>query len=438
MRHLRAAPRGPPAAASHRDDVSHGVAAAVSGLCRLALDFRLLAILLTLAAGTVSGATPTVVAALLILLSLSYLALCGWRAAGPVLVRHPLLLGADLVLTLPVFAVVGTASPFYYVTLTTALLAGALYRWRGALVFAVLLSASYWALLSLHGVAVDVGAGFQTLIVLPLLYPAAGAAGVALRRLLAEQAGTAAALRDAAAMVVAAQERARLAREMHDSVTKSLYGIGLSAAALPAWIARDPRSAERRAAQIATAAEQVTKEARQLIAALRADSLDGPLAATVEEVVAVWASGAGVRAVVDADAAVAVSDTARYELVSMLREALTNVDRHARAGQVQVGLAAVEDSAVLRVVDDGVGMCLPPEVLDWQRSGHYGLVGLHERSRRAGGTLAISATPGRGTCIEVVVPLVRLPVPAAGRRRWRPWATSLSPLGTGSSVEVGT
>ena len=83
------------------------------------------------------------------------------------------------------------------------------------------------------------------------------------------------------------------------------------------------------------------------------------------------------------------------------QEALTNVQKHAQAGQVRIDLSDHEDVLTLEVTDDGRGMA--PEMRKKPRS--FGLQGLQERARRAGGWMDISSRPGHGTSVIMTVPL---------------------------------
>jgi signal transduction histidine kinase len=100
-----------------------------------------------------------------------------------------------------------------------------------------------------------------------------------------------------------------------------------------------------------------------------------------------------------------------------IREALTNVRKHAHAGRVTVELLDVEGGCLVRVVDDGVGYD-PSEVE--ARPGHLGLVLIKERAELAGGWCRIESSPGAGTTVEFWVPFAEsFAEPGAGRGRAR-------------------
>jgi signal transduction histidine kinase len=397
--------------AASSDDVT---AAAVGGLCRLVLDVRLIAIALTVAGTVARGNSGALTFALLLIMVTSYLPLRRWQRLGPELLRHPLYLGVDVALAVVILAVAGTSSPFFYFTAGTAMLAGILYGRGGAALFAGVLVLGYLAVVALETDGAAAAGSFQTLVGLPMLYPILAATGVGLRGLLDRQAKSAADLRAATEAAAAAEERARLAREMHDSLAKSLHGIALSASALVSWIQRDPDVGLERARELASAASGASEEARELLADLRADHLEEPFPQVVREIAAAWSERAGTPLEVVVDDAVDLDPGARYELACVLREALSNVERHAGAGHVAVRLSASGGQAALEVGDDGKGFAAPDDLVQLAAGGHYGVVGMSERACRVGGRLTVEAHPGDGTTIRVTAPLGAPPAPLTG------------------------
>jgi signal transduction histidine kinase len=222
--------------------------------------------------------------------------------------------------------------------------------------------------------------------------------------LLVEQTRASERLRASFGETVAAEERARLAREMHDSLAKTLHGIALSADGLRNWVQRSPEVAAAKANDLARAAEVASAEARQLIGNLRADAGDRPLDELLRATVTGWSQDTGTHTELHLGP-MALDATARYELLCVLREALRNVERHAEARRVVVTLADEGDRAWLEVRDDGRGFALDVSQAEaWQRAGHYGLVGMSERAERAGGSLEIRSTPGEGSTVRMNLP----------------------------------
>ena len=331
-----------------------------------------------------------------------------WERIVPRLVAHPLLTGIDLLISLVVLSAEGPSGPFFQSTVAASAVAGLLFRWRGMLLVAVTQIACYFAAYgyydSLMHDGVSTLTGFQQLFGQPAYYPIIGLVGVMLRRLFDAQAAADAARQLAESRQAAADERARLAREMHDSLAKTLRGIAMSAQALPIWVRKSPDRAADEARRLASAAEIASREARELITDLRDDQVQERLVTTVREVSERWAAGSGVSVYLDLDERAELPLVARYELVAILKEALVNIGRHADAHTVSVRLRG-DDAVMLTVEDDGAGFDAPTKGPDWldelARAGHYGVVGMHERAKRAGAELTMRSSSGRGTTMTV-------------------------------------
>ncbi|MFG2039889.1 sensor histidine kinase [Dactylosporangium sp. NPDC048998] len=210
----------------------------------------------------------------------------------------------------------------------------------------------------------------------------------------------------------AAGERARLARELHDSVAKTLRGVSFAALALPQSLRRHPDLAERLAGTVSEGAAAAAREARDLLDGLRSDEPDRDFREVLESLCARWRQSTGIPVTFDAapcDPPVAV----RYELCRILQEALRNAARHSGATAVTVRLDAHPRHLTLRIGDDGRGFRMPADPAELRAGHHYGILGMSERARSAGGTLRVSSTPGGGTAVEAAIPL---PSPATASR----------------------
>lgn len=374
----------------------------VAALCRLVLVFRLFSLLITVAfLPQGEGRLLPLFMALVAGGVTSYAPLRWWSRFAPSLMRHPLYLAGDLILVMALLALTGADSPFFYFTLSTALLAGVLYGRRGAAVFAVLMPAAYAVGLAMSPPA---DASFTVLVGNPALYPLAAAGGAGLRSMIDGQAQTERALLAASEAAAVEGERSRIARDMHDSVAKTLHGMSLSASALGTWIGRDPERARADAEALASAARDAAADTRAIIGELRQDALDLPLGRSVDSFVGEWSERTGVEATVLSDGADAGSPSARWELFSVLREALANVDEHAEARRVEVRLAVRDGALVLEVSDDGSGFNPPVDPSEGVDGDHYGILGMAERAARVGGSLGVRSEPGEGTTVTATVP----------------------------------
>lgn len=202
----------------------------------------------------------------------------------------------------------------------------------------------------------------------------------------------------------AADERNRLAREIHDTLAQGLTAIALqleTADALLETGADAERS--RQMVQQALALTRINlEEARRSVLDLRAAPLEGR---TLKEALKLLAEDYAAKANLILDFSAVGSRPSlplRVEagLYRMAQEALTNVLRHAQAKHLTMGLTASVDRVELIINDDGRGFD-PAQKIE----GRYGLIGLNERARLLGGKLKLSSSPGSGTQVKVIIPL---------------------------------
>ena len=207
--------------------------------------------------------------------------------------------------------------------------------------------------------------------------------------------------RDKAAL----EERQRIARELHDSVSQALYGIGLAASAVRTWLDSDPSQAIEPAEYVAELAEAGLAEMRALIFALRPESLaEEGLVAALEKLAAALRArhGIAVRATLDGEPDLSIVQ--KEALYRVAQEALHNTVKHAAARAVDLRLACEADGVRLELRDDGAGF-------DPSGSfpGHLGLRSMRERAAQAGGTVELESSPGGGTCVRLTIPSHRDP-----------------------------
>jgi len=376
----------------------------VGSLTRLIFNFRLLALAVVVLWLPFRLEDFGVLLGVLCLAGVaSALPIVFWGRYGPILQRHPSYLVCDLFIAMGILMITGADSPFFLFTLGTALLAGVLYGWTGAGVLSVAMLAFYWAGLYLRS-GVSSEETWLMVVGLPALYPLCAAGGAAVRNLLDRQALVEGELAEAERSAVIERERARLAREMHDSLAKTIQGVSLSAAALPAWVRRDPARAATEAHEVAEAAKLASAEARDLLIDMRADMLDVPLGTALRSFLSSWSERSGIAALCDADASCDAAPETRWELFSIARESLRNVERHARADKVRVLLEGDNGVVTLEVSDNGRGFEVPDDITELRHEGHFGVIGMAERAERVSGRLEVSSAPGRGSVLRVSVP----------------------------------
>lgn len=227
---------------------------------------------------------------------------------------------------------------------------------------------------------------------------------LALLKGLADQAAQAienARLRLQAQQALVMQERHRLARELHDSVTQSLYSLTLLA---EGWqrMARAGKleDIEGSLAELGEIAQQALKEMRLLVHELRPPDLekDGLLEALHQRLGAVE-KRAGVEARLVADQVIELPALVEEGLYRIAQEALNNALKHATATAVTVHIRAQDGLVELEVIDNGHGF--DPYTVDEQ--GGMGVVSMRERADKLGGRLTIVSTPGEGTKVKVSI-----------------------------------
>lgn len=201
--------------------------------------------------------------------------------------------------------------------------------------------------------------------------------------------------------LAALQERQRLARELHDSVSQALYGIGLGAhTAREALESREQEQALASLEYVLTLADAGLAEMRALIFELRPESLEseGLLAALIKQVAALRAR---YKLTVEADLGQEpdLPLEKKHVLYRIAQEALHNIVKHAHASTVVLRLTSAEDEVILEVRDDGKGFDPAGPF-----PGHLGMRSMLERITKVGGTLAVESAPGQGTCIRARVP----------------------------------
>jgi signal transduction histidine kinase/ligand-binding sensor domain-containing protein len=200
-------------------------------------------------------------------------------------------------------------------------------------------------------------------------------------------------------------ERARLAREIHDTLAQGFVGISSQLDAVSMCMPSDPEQARRFLDLARKMARHSLTEARRSVMDLRASVLEGQdLAAALQSGAAQWIEGSNVELSVDVSGPEnPLSQDMEQHLLRIAQEAVTNVLKHAGARRIWVKLHLEARKIYLRIVDDGRGFEQKDVFSDL--GGHFGLIGMRERAERLGGELHLKSRPGEGTQVEVMVPL---------------------------------
>ncbi|MGW5848816.1 GAF domain-containing sensor histidine kinase [Streptomyces sp. NPDC055254] len=200
-----------------------------------------------------------------------------------------------------------------------------------------------------------------------------------------------------------AEERSRLAHELHDAVSQKLFSLRLTAQAAAALVDRDPERAKGELQQVAVLAAEAADELRAAVTELRPAALDEDgLVATLRTHVQVLDRAHTAHVSFTCDGVRALPASQEEALLRVAQEALHNALRHSEAERVDVALARTAGGgAVLKVTDSGRGFD-PAAVRSAGR--HLGLVSMRDRASGAGGRLTVHSGPGKGTTIEMEVP----------------------------------
>ena len=196
-----------------------------------------------------------------------------------------------------------------------------------------------------------------------------------------------------------ANERQRMARELHDTLSQGLAGLILQLEAVDAHLA------SQRVERARTILQQSMEKARGTLAEARRaiDNLRQPAERDLVEVIQREAehftSSTGIECKPQIDLSIDVPEAVAQAAWKAVAEGLTNIARHARAKNVTLRLSGDGNGLEIEICDDGVGF--DPESV---QSGHYGLVGMRERVRLAGGEVEVKSAPGKSTCVMIRFP----------------------------------
>lgn len=206
--------------------------------------------------------------------------------------------------------------------------------------------------------------------------------------------------------LAASAERERIGRDLHDLLGHTLSMVTLKSELAGRLIERDPKAARREIADVERVAREALSQVRSAVSGIRAAALASELASarllleTAGVQMEYWSDGRELPSGVETC------------LAMVLREAVTNIQRHARATRVEVTVIAGSERVVMRVRDDGRGGV--------NERGN-GLTGMRERITAHGGEMGIDSPRGEGTAIEI-----RLPLPPAPPERGTPKVVPIS------------
>lgn len=201
-----------------------------------------------------------------------------------------------------------------------------------------------------------------------------------------------------------AQERVRIAHEMHDGLAQVLGYVNTKVQAADAYLKRGKtEEASTQLRELANAAREAYTDVRESIVDLR--TMPGPnrsFADVLQEYLERWQEMSGIKVAMTLDRDLKLKPAVELQLVRVVQESLTNVRKHAKASTASVDIRRDGAKAVATIADDGVGFNLLARTRgEFPR---FGLTTMRERAESVGGSLTIDSTPGQGTTVRFELP----------------------------------
>ncbi|UDY25321.1 sensor histidine kinase [Nocardioides sp. Kera G14] len=371
----------------------------LSTLVRYAFVLRLVTILASLFAFSDRQLTVTTAVAITVLLGVGLVGLIS-ASAPAILESHPILVALDAAVMTATMVAIGTDTPLVLVALSTSVIIGVTLPPVSAGLAGLVLVTGYVTATWASG---GDSRSFTTLFSFPFTLVCVMGLCEVYRMLATRARRSEQALNHALTSAAASAERARLARELHDSTAKTLQGLSLSASSLDVWIDRDPPRAALVAHEIAEAADDAVQQLRELLSMLRQDDLALPFHKALCGMAADLCRRYDVELVTHIEPVDVSAPGARYELLAAAKEALMNALTHSGTTRIWLELRQLHGDVHLEVRDIGTGF--DPSVLpDREREGHFGVRGFSERLALVGGHADVQTRAGEGTTVHFVLP----------------------------------
>jgi signal transduction histidine kinase len=198
-----------------------------------------------------------------------------------------------------------------------------------------------------------------------------------------------------------AADRERIGRELHDGTIQSIYAAGLMLEDVALTLDENPATAKSKVEQVMEALNATIQDIRRYIFDLRDELEDSDLTEGVGKLLQDFRVNTLLAAelTVKGEENPLLSWERRQHCLQIVREALTNVTRHAHASKVEIHLNWTDDSLFLSIADDGIGF--DPRIVDGQGQG---LRNMRERAQLLGGELGVQGRPGHGAMLTLAVP----------------------------------
>ncbi|WP_404451678.1 sensor histidine kinase [Virgibacillus necropolis] len=198
------------------------------------------------------------------------------------------------------------------------------------------------------------------------------------------------------------EERQRLARDLHDSVSQQLFGVTMMAEASLKQFDKNPEIAKSQLEDVAASALQAQTEMRALLLHLRPVHLSGdPLPIGLKKLIGELEQKSALNFKLEIDETIKLPETTEEHVFRIIQESLSNILRHAEANEVNVKVSNRSNELFIHIADNGQGFDVGE---DSNRKTSYGLKTMKERSEEIGGTFTIRSIQGEGTYIDIRIP----------------------------------
>jgi signal transduction histidine kinase len=203
-----------------------------------------------------------------------------------------------------------------------------------------------------------------------------------------------------------AQERLRIAHEVHDGIAQVLGYVNTKVQAANAYLSQGKSDeAGSQLHELAVAARDAYGDLRESLVNLRTlPSAERSVAAVLEEYLDRWKAASGVSTQLTIDPDLRIPPGIELQLIRIVQEALTNVRKHARATAAKVDIRRRDSHIIASIADDGVGF--NPEARTRSDFPRFGLSTMRERAESIGGRLRVLSTPGKGTTVAFELPVI--------------------------------
>ncbi|MDH5161025.1 sensor histidine kinase [Heyndrickxia oleronia] len=200
---------------------------------------------------------------------------------------------------------------------------------------------------------------------------------------------------------ILSQERNRLARELHDSVSQQLFAATMLLSAINDNPNPDPEITNKQMKLVEEVINESQSEMRALLLHLRPIQLEGKsLKEGAEELLHELTAKLPLKVTWRIDDVI-LNKGVEDHLFRIMQESISNTLRHAKAKMLELHLFKLDQFVLLKIIDDGIGFEMGKE-----KAGSYGLQNIRERAAEIGGTIKMISFPAKGTSIEVKIPIL--------------------------------